>query len=177
MLEHEGVQELRELVAEFRPGDGDLLAALHKVQHRFGYIPKAAIPVIARQLRLSEARVYGAITFFSEFRETPPPETLITWCSGPACHLKGGDRIRRALEAELGIGMGQSTPDNRVGLHIGQCNGTCDFAPQVWVNGEVVGNLTPASALRLCRRIAEGARRGTRDHLPWEAPIPEQDER
>lgn len=177
MQEQEGLLELRELLAGFKPGDGDLLAALHEVQHRFGYIPRAAIPVIARCLRLSEARVYGAVTFYSEFRETPPPATLVTWCSGPACHLKGGDRIRRALEAELGIGMGQSTPDNRVGLHIGQCNGTCDFAPQLWVDGDVVGRLTPASALRLVRRLAAGAKRGDRAHAPWEAPIPEQDER
>ncbi len=177
MLDHEGVLELRNLLAGFKPGDGDLLAALHEVQHRYGYVPKLAIREVARQLRLSEARVYGAVTFFSEFRETPPPETLITWCSGPACHLKGGDRIRRALEAEMGIGMGQSTPDNRAGLHVGQCNGTCAQAPQVWVNGEVVGNLTPTSAIILCRDVAKDARRGDRGHLPWEAPVPEQHER
>lgn len=157
MLDNEATLEIQQLVRDFRPGDGDLLAALHAVQHHYGYIPRLAIGVVARQVRLSEAKVYGAITFYSEFRLTPPPQVLIGWCSGPACRLKGGDRIRRVLEAELDIGMGENTEDNRLGLHLAQCNGTCEHAAQVWVNGEVVGPLTAADAVRLARRLKEEA--------------------
>jgi NADH:ubiquinone oxidoreductase subunit E len=163
MLETEATLEIKELIAEFRPGEGDLLATLHKVQHRYGYIPPPAIPVVARHLRLGEARVYGAITFYSEFRLTPPAETTISWCSGPACRVRGGDRIRAVLEAVLGIGMGENTPDGRLGLHLAQCNGTCDHAPQVWVNGRVVGPLTVSDAIRLARKLkANGRARGRR---------------
>ncbi len=157
MLETEATLEVQQLIAEFKPGSADLLPALHKVQHRYGYIPKEAIPVVARQLRLGEASVYGAVTFYAELRTTPPPETRVDWCSGPACRLKGGDRLRRAIEAVLGIRMEENTPDNKVGLHLGQCNGTCDFAPQVWVNGKVVGPLTVAEAVRLARELKGGA--------------------
>lgn len=153
MLETEATLEIQQLIAEFKPGDADLLPALHKVQHRYGYIPREAIPVVARQLRLSEAHVYGTITFYSELRLTPPPETRIDWCSGPACWVRGGEKVRRALEAVLGIDMEESTPDNKLGLHLGQCNGTCDFAPQVWVDGKVVGPLTVAEAIRLAREL------------------------
>ena len=96
--------------------------------------------------RLSEAKVYGAATFYSEFRLTPPPETLIGWCSGPTCRMKGGGNVRKVLEAELGIGMGENTADNRLGLHMAQCNGTCEYAAQVWVDGKVVGPLSAAEA-------------------------------
>ncbi len=157
MLDNEATLEIQHLVRDFKPGDGDLLAALHAVQHHYGYIPKLAIGVVARQVRLSEAKVYGAITFYSEFRLTPPPQVLIGWCSGPACRLKGGDRIRKVLEAELGIGMGENTEDNRLGLHLAQCNGTCEHAAQVWVNDDVVGPLTAADAVRLARRLKEEA--------------------
>ncbi|TAK71495.1 MAG: hypothetical protein EPO22_01185 [Dehalococcoidia bacterium] len=157
MLDNEATLEIQQLVRDFKPGDGDLLAALHTVQHHYGYIPRPAIGVVARQVRLSEAKVYGAITFYSEFRLTPPPQVLIGWCSGPACRLKGGDRIRKVLEAELGIGMGENTDDNRLGLHLAQCNGTCEHAAQVWVNGDVVGPLTAADTVRLVRRLREEA--------------------
>jgi NADH:ubiquinone oxidoreductase subunit E len=152
MLENEATLEIRELIRDLKPGDGDLLPALHRVQHRYGYIPQIAHGVVARQLRLSEARVYGAVTFYSEFRTTPPPRTLIGWCSGPACRLKGGEYVRRILEAELGIGMGENTPDNKLGLHLAQCNGTCECAPQVWVDGDVVG---PLSARKTQALVAE----------------------
>jgi NADH:ubiquinone oxidoreductase subunit E len=153
MLENEATLEIQHLVREFKPGDGDLMAALHKVQHHYGYIPKIAMRVVGRQLRLSEARVYGAVTFYSEFRLTPPPETLIGWCSGLACRLAGGEGVRKALETELGIGMGENTEDNKLGLHLAQCNGTCQQAAQIWVNGEVVGPLTAADTVRLVRRL------------------------
>lgn len=152
----EATLEVRRLLEGLLPGEGDLLEALHRVQHRYGYVPRAAIPAVSQHLRLPESRVYGALTFYSEFRTTPPPETLVSWCSGPACYLKGGQNIRLVLENLLGCGMGENTPDNRLGLHLGQCNGTCTHAPQVWVNGKVVGPLSAAQTVELVRDLKEG---------------------
>ena len=42
-----------------------------------------------------------------------------------------------------------------LGLHLAQCNGTCDFAPQVWVGGKVVGPLSAADTIRLARELKE----------------------
>ena len=158
MLETEATLEVQQLIAEFRPGGADLIPALHKVQHRYRYIPKQAIPLVPRRLRLGEAHVYGTITFYSELRLLPPPATRIDWCSGPACRLKGGENIRRVLEAELGIGMEENTPDGKLGLHLAQCNGTCACAAQVWVDGEVVGPITAAETVRLARRLKDEAK-------------------
>lgn len=153
MLENEATLEIQHLLREFKPGDGDLMAALHAVQHRYGYVPRMAMRVVAKQLRLSEARVYGACTFYSEFRLTPPPETLVGWCGGPTCRLKGGERVRKVLEAELGIGMGENVDGDRLGLHLAQCNGTCEHAPQIWVNDKVVGPLDAKQTVELAREL------------------------
>ncbi|MCH8066104.1 MAG: NAD(P)H-dependent oxidoreductase subunit E [Chloroflexi bacterium] len=157
MLDTEATLEIQQLVAEFKPGNADLLRALHKVHHRYGYIPKESMAVVARQLRLSEAHVYGTVTFYSELRLTPPPRTRIDWCSGPACRIKGGEYVRTALESVLEIGMEQNTPDDKLGLHLAQCNGTCDFAPQIWVGGKVVGPLSAADTIKLARELKEQA--------------------
>jgi NADH-quinone oxidoreductase subunit E len=141
----EAVLEVQNLLEGLAPGEGDLLEALHRVQHHYGYVPKEAIPGVAKQLRLPPARVYGAVTYFAELRQTPPPETLISWCSGPSCYIKGGANIRAVLEKMLGCGM-----------HLGQCNGTCDNAPQVWVNGKVVGPLGAADTVELVDKLKEG---------------------
>lgn len=153
MLETEATLEIRGLISDLKPGDGDLLTAIHRIQERYGYIPREAIAVVGRHLHLAEAHVFGAISFYSEFRLTPPPETTVAWCSGPACHVRGGERVRQVLEAVLGVGMGQETPDKRVGLCVGQCNGTCDLAPMLWVDGRPTGPLTVAEAVRLARRL------------------------
>lgn len=146
-------QELRALVAEFQPGKGHVLPALHKVQDAYGYISRPAIEAVARQLKTTPALIYGAVTFYDDFRTDPPPAKEIAWCSGPTCRLRGGDRIREAIEQTLDLPLGAHSEDHRYGLHLAQCNGTCHEAPQVWLNGKVVGNLTAASAIRLAREV------------------------
>jgi NADH:ubiquinone oxidoreductase subunit E len=152
----EAILEIQALLDGLAPGEGDMLEALHRIQHHYGYVPKPAIPAVAQHLRLPEARVYGALTFYSEFRETPPAETTISWCSGPACFIKGGENVRTVLETMLACGMGENAEDNKLGLHMGQCNGTCDNAPQVWVDGVVVGPLTAAGTVELVKKLQNG---------------------
>ena len=153
---NEATLEVRRLLEGLAPGQGELLEGLHRIQHHYGYVPKAAIPAVAQHFRITEARVYGAVTFYSELRETPPPETIVSWCSGPACFLKGSENIKIVLESMLDCALGESTPDNKLGLHLGQCNGTCDNAPQVWVNGNVVGPLDATKTVELVRDLKEG---------------------
>ena len=126
------------------------------MQEELGWIPREAMAIVAKHLRLSEAQVYGPVTFYSEFRETPPPRTLVVWCSGPSCRIVGGESIKTVLEAEFGCRLGENDPDDAYGLWLGQCNGTCERAPQVWVNGRVVGPLTVTEAVRLARRVKAG---------------------
>ncbi len=152
----EATLEVRALLDGLFPGEGDLLEALHRIQHHYGYVPKEAIPAVCQHLRLPPARVYGAVTYYSEFRETPPAETTVSWCSGPACFVKGGLDIKLILESLVGCKVGEETADNKLGLHLGQCNGTCDNAPQVWVNGVVVGPLDAPKTVELVRDLKEG---------------------
>ena len=165
--------QYRELVKEFRPDSGHLLACLHKVQHQYGYIPQDAVPVIGRQLGMTAAAVFGAITFYTEFRTSPPPQVEIHWCSGPTCRLKGGDNIRKAMEAVLGVGVDEPTEGNVAGIHIQQCDGSCEHAPLLWLRranhhadgpdaplvtdrGDVRGPLRVADAIEMARRLKAG---------------------
>lgn len=156
MVTTEATAEVKHLISDISSERLYVLAALHRVHHHYGYIPQFAIPVVATHFGMATATMFGVISFYAEFRLTPPPEKLVMWCSGPACRLKGGARIREIFEREFGIGMEQNADDNRVGLHFGQCNGTCEHAPQVWVNGQVVGPLSIADSIRLARSLKDG---------------------
>ena len=145
--------ELEALIADLKPDNADLLAVLHRIQEAHGYVPPEAIPLLATKLRTTPARVFGAISFYSEIRTEPPPRLTISWCSGPACRLKGAENIRRALESILGVELGQSTPDLALGLRLVQCDGTCALAPLVRLNDRPRGPLTVAEAIRLAREL------------------------
>jgi formate dehydrogenase subunit gamma len=149
------LSELEQLLADLKPDDADLLAVLHRIQEVCGYVPRQAIPLLAEKLNTTPATVYGAITFYSEIRTEPPAKTTISWCSGPACRLKGSENIRRALEAVLGVGLEESTADKSVGLHLVQCDGTCALAPLLRLDGRPKGPLTVSEAIRLARELKE----------------------
>lgn len=163
-LETESKARVRALISEFRPEHGDLLAAMHKVQHEFGYLSREAMEVIAEQLDLFPAHVYGAASFYEEFRFEPPAHTNIRWCSGPACRLRNSNGIRDAMLATLGLDeVHEQTEDGRVGVIVGQCNGCCELAPMVWLEQhethtvQPVGHLTAARAIRMARALRDGA--------------------
>jgi NADH:ubiquinone oxidoreductase subunit E len=158
MPDYKILMRYRELLQPFQPNRGDLLGALHALQHEFGYIPPDAVQEVAKKLRMNASAVFGALSFYSEFRTTPPPKNLVAWCSGPACRLKGGDNIRRVFETVWGVPMEGETADRELGLHLGQCNGTCHAAPQVWLNGEVRGPLQVSDAVDMARRLKAGER-------------------
>ncbi len=161
------MEKLAGLLQQLPRDQGQVLRALHLAQEVLGWVPPEAIRLIAERLRLAEAQVYGPATFYAEFRHSPPPQTLVTWCSGPSCRVLGGDKIKRILEAEFACKMGENGPDDRYGLWLGQCNGTCERAPMVWVDGRVAGPLTMTETVRLARRVKAGE-----DVVDWpERPI------
>ncbi len=155
-LETEATAQIRSLIADLKPDDADLLTALHRVQHRYGYVSREAMRVIGEQLGHSEAHVYGVTTYYADYRTTPPPATLIAWCSGLPCRLKNSAGILRALEAVLETRLDLPSADHSVEIVRGQCNGTCELAPMAWINGRVVGHWSAAQAVRFARGIREG---------------------
>ena len=157
MAAESSVSELRELVAGYEFGRGHLLPALIAIQDRYGYVSKEAIEVVARQFRTTSALVYGTVSFYADFRTEPPPEREIVWCSGPACRIRGGDRIREVLQHTLQLPLDGQSKDNAYGLRLGQCNGTCSEAPQVWLDGIVVGGLSVGDAVRLAQEVKGSA--------------------
>ena len=147
------ITRANDVIGEVKPDDVDLLAAFHRLQHEFGYIPREAIPLLAGRFRTTPAIIFGTIDFYSELRLLPPGETVVEWCSGPACLLKGSQGIRRALEATLGCQMGQRTPDGKFELRLVQCDGTCHLAPLIRHEGKYIGPLQTSAAITLARGL------------------------
>ncbi len=121
----------------------DLIAILQEVQTGFGYLPEEAMQRVAQFTKVPESQVYGVATFYAQFRLTPGGRNTIRVCQGTACHVQGGTRILAAAENELGVAPGGTTPDGAFSLETVACPGTCALAPNMTINGEVHGQMTP----------------------------------
>jgi len=73
-------------------------------------------------------------------------------CLGTACYVKGSDKVIAAIENQLKIKAGETTPDNKVSLLTARCIGACGIAPAVVYDGAVSPRATAESALEQIRK-------------------------
>jgi NADH-quinone oxidoreductase subunit E len=135
---------------------GLVLPLLQKVQREFGYLPKEAVPELARFLGASESQVFGVATFYSQFRFSPPGENHITVCCGTACHVRGSAALLKELRRKLSIRAGETTPDGKFSLDTIACFGSCALAPVAVINGKVQGRMNRARLLTAVGKLASG---------------------
>jgi NADH-quinone oxidoreductase subunit E len=133
----------------------DLIAILQEVQSRVGYLPEEAMQRVAKHVGVPESEVYGVATFYSQFRLKPGGKRTIRVCQGTACHVQGGAVILKAIEDELGVGPGGTTSDGNFTLETVACLGACALAPNMTVDDEMYGQLTPEKSLEILQEIAE----------------------
>ncbi len=150
---------LADLPAHFDPGRESLMPVLQFVQGRIGYLSPESMRGIARFLRVPEAVVYGAATFYAQFRFEPSGKYRITVCQGTACHVRGSSAILRDLETRLGLAAGGTSDDLNYTLETVACLGACAMGPVMVLNDEYQSQMTKRKAdemLRICRCEIEG---------------------
>ena len=143
---------LDSLIATHRNRPGALLPLLHDVQHALGCIPHDAVPRIAAALNLSRAEVHGVVTFYADFRTTPPARRVVKLCMAEACQARGCHTTAARLSAATGLAVGETSADNALALEPIYCLGLCASGPAALVDDAPVARL---SGLRLDALIAE----------------------
>jgi formate dehydrogenase subunit gamma len=122
---------------------GSLLPALHALVETFGYVDPRAVPLVARLLNLSRADVHGVVTFYRDFRTTPPAPVRVQVCRAEACQAVGGHALADHARQRLGTDFGGRSADGDVDLDQVFCLGNCGLGPSVTVDGRVYGRVTP----------------------------------
>ena len=137
------MKDLLKSINAHRGEAGALMPVLHDAQTIYGYLPAEVQTVIAEELNIPLAEVYGVATFYSQFSLTPKGKHKISVCLGTACYVKGSDKILEAIEKELRISCGECTPDKKFSIESCRCVGACGLAPVMIIDGEVYGKLRP----------------------------------
>lgn len=134
-------EKTAQIIAEHKGLEGPLLPILHALQAAFGYIDRAAEPIIAEALNISRAEVHGVVTFYHDFREAPAGRHVLKLCRAEACQAAGGEALVSHAEARLGVAFGQTSADGRVTLEPVYCLGLCSVSPSAMLDGRVIARL------------------------------------
>ena len=156
-VEEQALTEVRALLGD-RPRRRDLLGEhLHLIHDRYGCLSAAHLAALGQEMRLPQAAVYEAATFYAHFDvikedESPPPPLTIRVCDSLTCEMMGAQRLMAALRDDLDPG--------RVRVVRAPCMGHCDTAPVAEVAHHYVDHATPG-------KVAEAVRR---DHTHADVP-------
>jgi formate dehydrogenase subunit gamma len=124
---------------------GALMPILRNIQDELGWVPRDAVPLIAEILNLSRAEVHGVVSFYHDFRHTPPGRIVIRLCRAESCQALGGVALAEYIKRRLSIDFGETSSDGRFTLEAVYCLGNCACSPAAMVDDELLGRLTPES--------------------------------
>lgn len=133
---------LMKVIADNRDDKGSLMPILQKAQEIYGYLPIEVQTMISNVLNIPLEKIYGVVTFYSQFTLSPKGKYKISVCLGTACYVKGSGDIFNKLQEKLGIAGGECSPDGKYSLDACRCIGACGLAPVLTVNEDVYGRLT-----------------------------------
>jgi formate dehydrogenase subunit gamma len=142
-LSPEHSETVRRIVDDLKGRPGPLIEVLHAIQAELGYVPAAAVPLVAAGLNLSRAEVHGVVSFYHYFRSTPPGAHTVSVCRAESCQAVGGEALAAHARQRLGVDFHQTTPDGRFSLEPVYCLGNCACSPAVMIDGRLHGRVTP----------------------------------
>ena len=131
-----------EIIAGFEARPEMLVQILHAFVERFGWVSEAAIRELADALNLSRAEVHGVVSYYHDFRTSPPGKHIVKVCQAEACQAMGSRALTQHAVAALGVPM--SSGDEAFTLEPVYCLGNCACSPAVMIDGTTYGRVDPA---------------------------------
>ncbi len=131
------------IVAQYGNDFGsNLIAILQQTQNEYGYLPKSVLKEISKLTDVPLTRIFGVVTFYSQFTLTQRGRHSVKICTGTACHVKGVEDVKQKVKEQLGVVEGETTADYQFTLETVACIGTCFLAPVMMVDDRYFGKLT-----------------------------------
>jgi NADP-reducing hydrogenase subunit HndA len=142
-LRKDQINTIKEICKSFHNNSGELINVLHKVQSTFGYLPAEVQEIVAGELNIPVAKVYGVVTFYSFFTMLPKGKHPISICTGTACYVRGAEKVLEEFKKELKVELGETTADGKFSISCLRCVGACGLAPVVLVGDKTYGRVAP----------------------------------
>ncbi|ASB49735.1 MULTISPECIES: NADH-quinone oxidoreductase subunit NuoE family protein [Marinilabiliaceae] len=148
------IQELKEVCQKYDNKGSELINVLHGAQELFGYLPAEVQEIIADELNVSVAHVYGVVTFYSFFSMLPKGRNPISICMGTACYVRGAEKVLDEFKRILNVKVGETTGDGKFSLSCLRCVGACGLAPVVTIGERVYGRVSADDVKKILSEYA-----------------------
>jgi NADH-quinone oxidoreductase subunit E len=128
-------QEIESILAKYPPDQkrAAVMPLLYLAQREAGFVNKKSLTDIGEILDLSATDVASIVGFYTLYHESPGGKYRIQVCNDLPCALRGADEFLAKLCENIGIKVGETTPDGLVTVEAVMCLAGCDKAPMFQV--------------------------------------------
>lgn len=147
------LQPLDRIIETFREEPGALIPMLQQAQELYGYLPREVLIHLSEKTGIPLSQIYGVATFYAQFYLQRRGKCIVRQCDGTACHVRGSGKIVEAIERELGIKDGETTPDYKFTFEVVYCLGSCGLSPVAVVDNQVLGRLVPEKMIQVLKGV------------------------
>lgn len=161
MLAEKYATEIAAILSKYPPDQkrSAVMPLLYLAQRERGYITRESFEEIAAILGISSTDVASIIGFYTLYYDKPGGRYRIQVCTDLPCALRGADEFLENLCDNLGIKVGETTPDGLITVEAVMCLAACDKAPMFQVQSSeglvYHENQTVESALEVIKHLRE----------------------
>lgn len=163
MLAEKYASEIQDILARY-PAEqkrAALMPLLHLAQRDEGYVTKESLQEVAALCEVSTTEAASLIGFYTLFHDEPGGKYRLQVCTDLPCALRGAEEFLDKLCENIGIKVGETTPDGLVTIEEVKCIAGCDRAPLFQVQTgkgiEYHENQTVESATEFIRSLKKDA--------------------
>lgn len=159
MLAEKYSDEIASILKKYPPDQKQsaVMPLLYLAQRERGFVTRQSFDEIAGILEITPTEVASIVGFYSLYHDKPNGKYHLQVCNDLPCALRGADEFLEKLCENLGIKVGETTPDGLVTIEAVMCLAACDRAPMFQVqSGEGLTyyeNQTVESTLQLIEEL------------------------
>ena len=158
-------EEVDRICEEFGNREGAVVQILQTIQEKYGYVPAEVLERVGDDLGIPHSKMYGVLTFYSQFYQEPRGKFILKVCVGTACHVRGAGLLVDKIKENLHIEAGENTEDMMFTLEPVSCLGSCALAPMAMVNGNTFGKLSADRMVELIHQYQEEGSSNNSEHV------------
>ncbi len=121
--------EVKAIFAKYPVKRSAVMPLLYLAQREEGYIKKESMQEIAAMLELDVTEVASIVGFYTLYHDEKAGKYRMQVCTDLPCALRGADKFLESLCGNLGVKVGETTPDGLVTVEAVMCLAACDKAP------------------------------------------------
>jgi NADH-quinone oxidoreductase subunit E len=140
-----------------------VMPLLYLAQRETGYVSQRSVREIAEMIGLSTTDIEALVGFYTLYHDRSEGRYRLQVCTDLPCALRGAEDFLHDLCANMGIKVGETTPDGLFTIEEVTCLAGCHHAPmfQVQGDGEITyhENQSVGTALALVNELRSRAQK------------------